>query len=98
MKYTLTPLKYLFLTCFFFSFQSNALNSSATEKQANTAIKALYHRLSSIPNNSMQERIDWISSQFLGVHYLLGSLGEGPEASYDQFPQYRIDAFDCDTY
>jgi hypothetical protein len=98
MKYTLTPLKYLFLACFFFSFPSQALNSSAAEKKANSAIKALYHRLNSMPNTSMQERIDWISGQFLGVHYVLGSLGEGPKAQYDQFPQYRIDAFDCDTY
>jgi hypothetical protein len=98
MKHTLTPLRYLFLTCFFLAFSSHALNSSATEKQANFAIKGLYHRLSSMPNTSMQERIAWISGQFLGIHYVLGSLGEGAQAEYDQFPQYRIDAFDCDTY
>ena len=46
----------------------------------------------------MPERIGWISSQFLGARYLLGSLGEGSNALYDQFPRYRIDAFDCDTY
>ncbi|KTD68564.1 hypothetical protein Lste_1722 [Legionella steelei] len=99
MKYTLTPLKNLiFVTCFLISFLSYAFDSNATEKQANSSIEELYHRLSSMPNNSMPDRIDWFSSQFLGIHYVLGSLGEGPKARYDQFPQYRVDAFDCDTY
>lgn len=99
MKYTLTPLKHLvFITCFLFSFQSYAFDSDSTEKQANSSIEELYHRLSSMPNSSMQDRIDWFSGQFLGVPYVLGSLGEGPNARYDQFPKYRVDAFDCDTY
>ncbi|QLZ70034.1 hypothetical protein FOLKNPGA_03757 (plasmid) [Legionella sp. PC1000] len=99
MKYTLTPLKHLvFITCLLISFQSNAFDSNSTEKQANSSIEELYHRLSSMPNSSMPDRIDWISSQFLGVPYLLGSLGEGSSAQYDQFPKYRVDAFDCETY
>lgn len=99
MKYTLTPLRHLvFITCMSTAVIGYTFDSSATEKQANSSIKELYHRLNSMPNNSMSERIDWISGQFLGVPYLLGSLGEGPKAFYDQFPQYRVDAFDCDTY
>jgi hypothetical protein len=46
----------------------------------------------------MTERINWISGHFKGTPYVLGSLGEGPKARYDQFPRYRVDAFDCDTY
>ncbi|WP_454783497.1 N-acetylmuramoyl-L-alanine amidase-like domain-containing protein [Legionella sp. WA2022007384] len=99
MKYTLTPLKHLaVIACFLISFQSQAFDSDSTEKQANSSIEELYHRLGSMPNSSMPDRIDWVSSQFLGVQYVLGSLGEGPKARYDQFPQYRVDAFDCDTY
>ncbi|WP_058513711.1 N-acetylmuramoyl-L-alanine amidase-like domain-containing protein [Legionella santicrucis] len=99
MKYTSTPLRHLvFLTCLSTSVVGYTFDSSATEKQANSSIEELYHRLNSMPNNSMSARIDWISGQFLGVHYLLGSLGEGSKALYDQFPQYRVDAFDCDTY
>ncbi|MCW8386455.1 DUF1460 domain-containing protein [Fluoribacter dumoffii] len=99
MKCTLTPFKHLaFITCFLISYLSYAFDSIATEKQANSSIEELYHRVSSMPNNSMADRIDWFSSQFLGVPYLLGSLGEGPKARYDQFPKYRVDAFDCDTY
>ncbi|MGL5742276.1 MAG: N-acetylmuramoyl-L-alanine amidase-like domain-containing protein [Legionella sp.] len=99
MTYTPTPLKnLLFVTCFSISCFSYAFDSNATEKQADSSIAALYHRLNNMPNPSMQERIIWISSQFLGKPYLLGSLGEGPKARYDQFPQYRVDAFDCDTY
>ncbi|KTD06080.1 hypothetical protein Lgra_2857 [Legionella gratiana] len=99
MKYTFTSLKHLvFITCLSSSVVGYTFDSTATEKQANYSIEELYHRLNSMPNNSMAERIDWISGQFLGVHYVLGSLGEGTKALYDQFPQYRVDAFDCDTY
>ncbi len=99
MKYTLTPLKNLALiTGFLVCFQSHALDSNATEKQANSSIEELYHKLNQMPNISMPERIDWLSKQFIGVPYVLGSLGEGATARYDQFPLYRVDAFDCDTY
>ncbi|MBI2786689.1 MAG: DUF1460 domain-containing protein [Legionella longbeachae] len=99
MNLTTTPLKFLiFITCFFLSLEGFALDADTTEKQANSSIEELYHRLNSMPNNSMSERIDWISKQFLGIPYILGSLGEGSKARYDQFPLYRVDAFDCDTY
>jgi Protein of unknown function (DUF1460) len=99
MNSTIAPLKCLaFITCFFFCLQSFAFDSGATEKHANSSIEALYHRLDNMPNSSMSERIDWISNQFLGRIYVPGSLGEGSKARYDQFPQYRVDVFDCDTY
>lgn len=68
------------------------------EKQADSDIKELYHRLHIMPNISMTERIQWISSRFLEKPYMLGSLGEGSDSSFDQFPEYRTDAFDCETY
>ena len=85
MKYTITPLKYLFMiSCLTTSFISFAINSKSIEEQSNNTIKALYHTLSTMPNTSMPERIDWISAQFKGKPYLLGALGEGPNAYYDQ--------------
>lgn len=99
MKYTLDPLKHLFfIASFIASFMSYAFDSTSIEEQANTSINKLYHTLSAMPNTSMAERIDWISAQFKGKTYFLGSLGEGPKARFDQFPRYRIDGFDCDTY
>jgi len=99
MEYILSPLKYIiFIACFITSFFSYAIDSNAIEKQANSSIKKLYHRLNSMPNTSMPERIDWISAQYLGEPYILGSLGEGAKARYDQFPRYRVDGFDCETY
>ena len=99
MKLTFTPLKKLvvvssFLTCF----PSYALDATTPEKEADSSIEKLYHKLDNIPNSSISERIDWSSKQFLGKPYVLGSLGEGANARYDQFPRYRVDAFDCDTY
>lgn len=99
MRYTITPLKCLvILAGFAGSVMSFAINSKTIEDQADSSISALYHRLNAMPNTSMAERIDWISAQFKGRSYLLGSLGEGPNARYDQYPRYRTDAFDCDTY
>jgi hypothetical protein len=46
----------------------------------------------------MSLRIEWFSNAFLGLPYFLGALGEGEAAVYDQYPRYRVDAFDCDTY
>jgi hypothetical protein len=99
MKYTPTPLKsILAITLFIIGCSSYAIDSKAIEHQADGSIKELYHTLNTMPNTSMAERIDWFSGQFKGASYILGSLGEGPDARYDQFPQYRIDGFDCDTY
>jgi hypothetical protein len=99
MKYTTAPLKYLlFIACFIISFFSYAVDSTVLEEQANLTINELYHTLNTMPNTSMAERINWFSNHFSGTVYELGSLGEGPNARYDQFPLYRVDAFDCDTY
>ena len=99
MKHILTPLKYLFfLIGFSIGLLSYATDSRSLEEQADSTIKELYHTLKTMPIISMVERIDWISAQFRGKKYLLGALGEGPNARYDQYPRYRVDAFDCDTY
>lgn len=99
MKYTTSPFKYIFLIInFLVSFYSHAIDSIALESRANSSIEELYHTLGTIPSTSIAERIDWISSKYLGTIYELGALGEGAKARYDQFPKYRLDAFDCDTY
>lgn len=99
MRYTNTPLKLLIiLTCLIVSIIGYAVDSNALEKQANSSIQALYHTLNTKPINSMTQRIDWFSKHFLGKVYILGSLGEGPTAQFDQYPRYRMDGFDCDTY
>lgn len=47
---------------------------------------------------SLSERLAYLSGLFLGKPYVLGALGEGEQAPFDQNPQYRLDAFDCLTY
>lgn len=92
-------LKYLLLSASFcLSLNAFSLNSKTLEQQADLSIKELYHSLDALPNTSMTERLNWLSEHFQGKVYVLGSLGEGPNARYDQFPRYRTDAFDCDTY
>lgn len=61
-------------------------------------ISQLYQKLNTKPILTLPERIVWISAQFLGKPYELGALGEGELANYDQFPLYRTDAFDCETF
>lgn len=49
-------------------------------------------------STNLQTRLTADSGFFLGKPYLLGALGEGPNAKFDQSPLYRTDAFDCMTY
>ncbi|STX29897.1 Protein of uncharacterised function (DUF1460) [Legionella beliardensis] len=68
------------------------------EQQADLAINKLYHTLNSNSKLDMATRLNEISASFLGKPYILGSLGEGATARFDQFPSYRTDGFDCETY
>lgn len=68
------------------------------EQEAQKTIEQLYHNLDGLHKPAMSERIEWVSAQFKNKPYLLGALGEGPSARFDQFPRYRTDAFDCATY
>lgn len=99
MKYVFTSLKYALVAfslciCAF----SNAATALARQEQAKITIEQLYHTLSTRPNISMSQRLEVISSRFINTPYILGPLGEGVAARYDQFPLYRTDGFDCDTY
>lgn len=65
-------------------------------KQYDDAIRQLY----SDHGNELDinDRISTFSKAFLGIRYVLGALGEGPDALIDKSPLYRTDAFDCTTY
>ncbi|MES2963180.1 MAG: N-acetylmuramoyl-L-alanine amidase-like domain-containing protein [Bdellovibrionota bacterium] len=47
---------------------------------------------------ALAERMDRVSSQFIGKPYLIDPLGEGPGARFDQDPRLRLDGFDCTTF
>ncbi|KTC87105.1 N-acetylmuramoyl-L-alanine amidase-like domain-containing protein [Legionella brunensis] len=88
----------IYLSCFaLLSFKAFA-HVHPKQEQANEMISELYHNLNNIPKFDMAARLDAISAHFLGKEYLLGALGEGVKARFDQAPRYRVDAFDCDTY
>ena len=79
---------------------SPTIAADSLPSQQNSAhdIFQLYHKLNTKPISNITDRIVWFSGQFLTKPYALGALGEGKEAQYDQFPLYRTDAFDCETY
>lgn len=62
------------------------------------AIDHLYHKLNTEPTVLISDRLKHFSSQFLDYPYLLGPLGEGDNARFDQSPLYRTDSFDCLTF
>lgn len=66
--------------------------------QAHQTIQQLYHNHNSKPISSLAQRVSFISAQFLGKSYETCPLGEGLHDDYDQFPLYRMDAFDCVTF
>ncbi len=72
--------------------------SKQIEKQADEKIKSLYQKVHPKNLKDSSARIHWFSQQFLGQPYILGALGEGEKADFDQFPRYRTDGFDCLTY
>ena len=79
-------------------FASSKAATHPQQEQADVVINQLYHSLNKLPKSDMSARMDIISAKFIGKKYRLGALGEGIDAHYDQRPQYRADAFDCDTY
>lgn len=75
------------------------IDISPQEQAANSVIIELYQEINQLKKSlSLNERINWFSHKFIGKPYLLGALGEGAGARYDQYPRYRLDAFDCLTY
>jgi len=77
-----------------FAGSETLINSPSQSKKT---IAKLYHTLQNNPKFDMAERLEIISASFLNKPYLLGALGEGNDARYDQSPLYRTDGFDCDT-
>lgn len=72
-------------------------NTHQQEQNAKAMIIQLYSELAKTPTENMANRLEIISHYFLGKPYLLGALGEGENARYDQSPRYRKDGFDCET-
>ncbi|MBV53049.1 MAG: hypothetical protein CL816_03170 [Coxiellaceae bacterium] len=64
------------------------------QKSAKTSIEVWYRGLSNTPLN----KVEYFSSVLFGSVYELTALGEGLNGNYDQYPLYRTDAFDCQTY
>lgn len=73
-------------------------NPHPKQLEANKIIEQLYHNFNREQPLSIPERLDRLSSAFLNKPYLLTALGEGENNRFDQFPLYRTDAFDCETY
>jgi len=71
-----------------------AYDMRATDK----GVKQLYQKIPQSNSADLLTRLKAHSAYFLGKPYVLGPLGEGPEARFDQEPLYRLDVFDCFTY
>ncbi len=92
---------YIFSICYIGLVWCDSITDGCAQqkKLADSEIVSMYQQLNlSQKPLLLINRIDWISSNFLGKPYVLGALGEGAHARYDQYPRYRTDAFDCLTY
>lgn len=85
---------------YFLSTTAHATTNAFSLKtvQTDQTIQQLYHNLNSKPISSIAQRISNISERFIGKPYETGPLGEALQDHYDQFPLYRMDAFDCVTF
>ncbi len=68
------------------------------QHNADLSIHLFYKDHLNYPQNSLSDRIILIGLQFLTEPYELGALGEGEKGYFDQYPLYRLDAFDCETF
>ena len=89
---------YSFFLCLLFSNFSDASCTHHKQCEADRVINKIYQILNNSAITQLSAKLNIISASFLGKQYLLGALGEGLKARFDQGPQYRIDAFDCETY
>jgi hypothetical protein len=71
--------------------------TSQEELNADKTISLLQLKLNQ-RNLLIYQRLFEVGSAFVGRPYLLSALGEGAEGRYDQYPLYRTDAFDCQTF
>ncbi|MBS2031431.1 MAG: DUF1460 domain-containing protein [Deltaproteobacteria bacterium] len=67
----------------------------AWQPPSDTALDALVRELQARP---LTERLDALSTRFLGAPYQMGLLGEGPGNGPDPDPLWRWDAVDCVTF
>ncbi len=78
---------------------SSAQNINHTScAQTNAVITKLYQTLATKRIENKGDRIVFIAQKLLGKPYELGALGEGRSGYFDEYPLYRTDAFDCETY
>ena len=90
----------IFLLCIMTTFQLSvclAAPKSIEEQKADHFIQSLYSQKKN-DTLPMPVRLAEMSRIFLKKPYYLGALGEGLSGRYDQYPLYRVDAFDCLTF
>ncbi len=96
-------LKAIYLSCLALSFFHSGtvlaqVNRIKVQQQADIEIGKLYHNLNTQTKYDIPKRMEYFSQHFLGRPYELGPLGEGINNRFDQYPLYRTDSFDCETY
>jgi hypothetical protein len=85
-----------FYVCTTFAFDADFVISK--EKEAEAQINTLYQLPQLKHKLSLVNKVNVISRAFIGQSYELGALGEGLVDEFDQYPRFRTDAFDCETY
>jgi hypothetical protein len=76
-----------------------ALNSTSdTHLTQNTSYQAEFYQGMQKRYETLDDRIQALSSVLKSAKYVGGSLGEGDSGVYDKDPLVRFDEFDCTTY
>lgn len=98
-SYSTLSVKKFFLNSLLYLMLANSQASSSTNHElADEHLGKLYHSMANISKVNVAARLNHVSNHFLGKPYILGALGEGKQARFDQSPLYRTDGFDCETY
>lgn len=99
--YSLTiALIFAFSSSFAGEFANNliASNTKLSSERTNSEIDNIITNIQNKNFKNFQQKIAYINQIFLNKPYEFNALGEGENGEFDNYPLYRTDAFDCETY
>lgn len=73
-------------------------NNIILTTNADLEITKILNNLNRMRFKSFDAKIAYLNQLFFNRPYIFNALGEGELAEFDDYPLYRTDAFDCETY
>lgn len=89
---------YCFIIMFFINTIYVHASYSVENKNFDADISKILNNLKSPSFKSNQDKLAYLNKIFINKPYEFNALGEGKYGEFDDYPLYRTDTFDCETY